>query len=311
VSELCLPSFSKVNLFLKILGRRPDGYHELRTVYQSIDFCDKLYFRLEAEPGIRLQVRGRNVAAGHDNLVYRAALEMSRAAGPKAGVSIVLEKRIPAGGGLGGGSGNAATTLLALNQLWDCSMKRKDLTEMSARLGSDVPFFLWGGVAQAGGRGELVAPLDDVIPEQSLILLIPPVAVPTKEAYSLQEWGLWDPPNVLTKGTLDTTIQRFCEKAKSEGGPWKFLENDFEGPVFRRYPVLREGSQTLREAGCAKVLLCGSGSSLLGVIGPDVAEETAKAVWHKGIGEVVLCRTLSREKYISKFADSGLTWPEA
>jgi 4-diphosphocytidyl-2-C-methyl-D-erythritol kinase len=305
-----LPSFSKINLFLKILGRRPDGYHELRTIYQTIDFCDELTFQLREEPGIRLRVEGREVPADQNNLVYRAALELSRAAGVQAGVSILLKKRIPAGGGLGGGSGNAATTLLALNQLWDCSLSRAELAAAAVRLGSDVPFFLWGGLGLGSGRGEIVSPLEQQIPEQTLLLLIPPVRVATREAYGLQDWGLWDPSNLLTKERLDTKIQPFFEAAEFQGGPWKHLENDFEAPVFCRYPLLREASRELRAAGCEEALLCGSGSSLFGVVGAAVAAETAVSIRQREIGEVVLCRVLSRDKYIRNFTESGLSWPQ-
>jgi 4-diphosphocytidyl-2-C-methyl-D-erythritol kinase len=310
VFQLRLPSFAKINLFLKILGRRPDGFHELSTLYQTIDFSDEISFLVEEEPGIRLRVQGREVAAGKDNLVYRAAAELAQAAGRRAGISILLKKRIPAGGGLGGGSGNAATTLLALNQLWGCSLSRRDLAAAAARLGSDVPFFLWGGAAQGSGRGEIVTPVDFSFPERSLILLIPPVQISTKEAYGLHDWGSWDPSKLLTKERLDTKIQRFFETADFQDGPWGHLENDFEPPVFRRYPLLQEASQALRYAGCEEVLLCGSGSSLLGVVRAADMEETAKSVRQKEVGEVVLCRTLSRENYIRKFVDSGLSWPE-
>ena len=157
LAPLTLPSFAKVNLCLEILGRREDGYHEVRTLLQTIDLRDELTFKPTAE-GVKLRVSGRAVSSGDENTVLRAVDLFSRRYGLAVGLEISLFKRIPIGAGLGGGSSNAAITLMALGKLTGRCLTLAELSEMAAELGSDVPFFLSGGLAFGWGRGERTEP---------------------------------------------------------------------------------------------------------------------------------------------------------
>ncbi len=295
--ELVVASFAKINWVLKVLGKREDGYHELRTIYQTIDLQDEIALEPVADPVIRLRVQGREVAQGEDNLVYRAASLLRSTAAVKQGVRIRLKKRIPVGSGLGGGSSNAAVALLALNKLWECGLSKKRLTHLAARLGSDVPFFLVGGTALGLERGEKVVPLFDRLQEQSLLLFYPDLRLSTREVFSLGHWQNYAEERMLTTEDLDTTMQRLHETVNQKTEDWSFLKNDFEDVLFERYPVLAEVQQRLTEAGCKKVMLCGSGSTLLGLGGIRQARRAVQPILQGTRGEIFSCRTLSRERY--------------
>ncbi len=296
--ELVVPSFAKINWVLEVLGKREDGYHELKTIYQTIDLQDEIALEPVADPVIRLRVQGREVAQGEDNLVCRAASLLRSTADVKQGVRIRLKKRIPVGAGLGGGSSNAAVALLALNKLWECGLSRKELTQLAARLGSDVPFFLVGGTALGLERGEKVLPLVDLVQEQNLLLFYPDLRLSTRQAYSLGGWQNYPEERMLTTEDLDTTMQRLHETVNQKTEDWSFLKNDFEDILFERYPVLAEAQQRLTEAGCKKVMLCGSGSTLLGLGGIRQARRAVQPILQGTRSEVFSCRTLSRERYI-------------
>ena len=295
--ELVVPSFAKINWVLKVLGKREDGYHELKTIYQTIDLQDEIVLEPVTDPVIRLRVQGRDVAQGEDNLVYRAASLLRSTASVKQGVRIRLKKRIPVGSGLGGGSSNAAVALLALNKLWECGLSKKRLTRLAVRLGSDVPFFLVGGTALGLERGEKVVPLFDRLQEQSLLLFYPDLRLSTREAYSLGHWQNYAEERMLTTEDLDTTMQRLHDTVNQKTEDWSFLKNDFEDVLFERYPVLAEIQQRLTEAGCKKVMLCGSGSTLLGLGGIQQASRAVQSILQGTRGEIFSCRTLSRERY--------------
>ena len=306
-ARLVLPSFAKINWCLTILGKRRDGYHELRTVFQTVDLCEQIVFETLADSRIEVKVEGKKLPEGKGNLLYGAADLLRTVAGSRGGVGIFLKKRIPVAAGLGGGSSNAAMGLLALNQLWKCGLTGEDLARLGAQLGSDVPFFLVGGTALGLGRGEKVIPLPDLSEESSLIVLYPDLAMPTKEAYELGSWETWTGPNLLTKKDLDTTIQRFHPSRERGDKGWASLENDFEEPVFRRYPFLAEVKRTLQEIGCERVMLCGSGSALWGLIPAERVEKAVEAMSKKKMGEVFLCQTLSRKRHRQILKQSGLS----
>ena len=307
--QLTLPCFAKINWILKILGRRSDDYHELRTVYQTVDLSDQIVLEDCAEDTIELEVSGRSVAEGKDNLVYRAADLLRSAAGRPAGVRVRLEKRIPVGGGLGGGASNAGMALLGLNQLWNCRLSLSQLAGLGAELGSDVPNFLWGGITLGRRRGEEVFPWPDRLPEQRLLLLYPNLEISTREAYSLGEWNACPGPEELTTEDLDTKIVRFCEAVERGEDASAYLENDFEGPLFDGYPILAEAALGLKGAGCESVLLCGSGSTLLALAEADHLEKVATEVLERKLGEVFLCHTLSRQRYRELLRNCGLDIP--
>src|SRR5262245_30372448 len=179
---LTLPSFAKINWTLEILGKRPDGYHEVRTLLQTVSVADELTFELTGQ-GISLHCDHPEVPCDETNLAYRAAKLLSDFTGISKGVRIHLAKRRPVAAGLGGGSGNGAVTLLALQRLWDIQIGPRDLFGLAAKLGADAPFFLIGGTCLGVGRGDEVYPLAD-INEEFLLLVNAGIAVPTREAYA-------------------------------------------------------------------------------------------------------------------------------
>ncbi len=313
-NHLQLPSFAKINWILKILGRRPDGFHELRTVFQTVDLHDDLYFARTAGKQIRLDIEGREVAGGQDNLVWRAAELLRSHCGTGKGVAIRLRKRIPVGAGLGGGSGNAALTLLALDRLWDCGLDARSLLDLASRLGSDVPFFLQGGTVEGRGRGEKLLPLPDPV-EEALLILYPGLQVSSGDAYALGRWPPLEDSVLLTKDGSDNTISSFRKRAERGSSVRLLAENDFDAPVLREFPQLQRAKQLLEEAGCERVVLCGSGSALLalgepgllGQIAREAADFAGRWAVARGSGtEVFRCRTLSRERYRDILRKSGL-----
>ncbi len=302
--QLTLPCFAKVNWILKILGRRKDGFHQLRTLYQTVDLQDEISLTPTRNATISLEVQGQPVPADSSNLVYQAAELLRESTGRSdEGVRLLLRKRIPVGAGLGGGSSNAAVTLLGLNQLWNCGLSDRELSLLAEKLGSDVPFFLVGGMALGEGRGEIVSPLRDPSGKEDLILLFPRRSISSRDAYQIRDWGRWKGEEVLTKDPTETTIQRFC--ALGTGRIWDFLENDFETALFERYSFLREAAEALRSVGCERVMLCGSGSTVMGLGQPSGwAESTRNSL--DQCGDVFRCKTVSRRQYRAILHGAGL-----
>lgn len=181
---LTIEAYAKVNLGLRVLGRRPDGYHEIDTVLQNIDLCDRLILEAREDRKIALESGPDLEIPLEENLVYRAAQLVRERVGFPRGVRIRLEKRIPAGAGLGGGSSDAAAVLAGLNVLFGLNLERENLMAWGAELGSDVPFFLMGGRCRARGRGGILNRLADEHPPAHIVLLVPPFALETGEVYA-------------------------------------------------------------------------------------------------------------------------------
>ncbi|HEC15394.1 MAG TPA: 4-(cytidine 5'-diphospho)-2-C-methyl-D-erythritol kinase [Sedimenticola sp.] len=213
------PAPAKLNLMLRILGRRPDGYHLLQTVFQFVDASDELYFRVRRDGLIRRLSPLAGVPEDQD-LVVRAARLLQQEAGVVAGADIRLEKRLPMGGGLGGGSSDAATTLVALNRLWDLGLGAEQLAGLGLRLGADVPVFIRGQAAWAEGVGESLSPVD--LPEPWYLILVPPCHVSTAEIFA-------DPE--LTRDSPRITIADFLSGR---------AENDCLAVVRRHYPPVAD-----------------------------------------------------------------------
>lgn len=263
---------AKVNLFLRVLGRRPDGYHDLESLVVPIDLADRVEVR-PGEGGLALEVRGRpelteGVPADRTNLAVRAAAALAaRTAGAGrtgAGVRILLEKRIPAAAGLGGGSADAAAVLRALGDLWGPGLAPAELAEVAVEVGSDVPALLQGGPVLAGGRGERVTP---VRPGRSLRLALVTFArgIRTGEAF---EW--WDADGGLTGPDPEGALEAFEAGAGPERlGPLLF--NDLQAPVARRRPDVRGVLDRLAEAS-VPALLTGSGPTVVGLLGEGEGE---------------------------------------
>ena len=269
-----VPSFAKLNLALQVIGKRADGFHELRTIFQSITLADRL--EIEFTPGRQRRVELDSSLEIADNLVLRAAHALMDAASIRGNVRFRLDKRIPMGAGLGGGSSNAAAVLLALPVLARKPVPMAELNRIGAALGSDVPFFLYGGAALGLGRGEELYPLPEPGARHAL-LVTPGVHVSTPSAFA----ALARPTlTELTPIDLANKMKRFqsaawalaCAGASNAAAGWEaFCENDFEAAVFPQFPLLKSLHRKLRRSGASLVRMTGSGSALFGVYpsGPE------------------------------------------
>jgi 4-diphosphocytidyl-2-C-methyl-D-erythritol kinase len=293
--EVRIPAFAKINLRLHILGKRPDGYHELRTIFQSVSLHDELTLRASRRPGISLTVQGDATLSREPfqkNLVYRAVDALRADLKIRSGVEIELHKTIPAGRGLGGGSSDAAAALLGYLRLSGSKLPLPRLLEIASLLGADVPFFLFGGRAMGVGRGDELYPLPD-IPRLAVLIVSPKqIHVPTLEAYHWLEAR----PLTLTKAAANPTLWEFCALCWSTQGSG--LSNDFEPPVFRRHARLGEIKRALLQKGAAEASLAGSGSAVFGVF-PSPAMARRAAVGFPD-DQTFLCETLSRDRYVRK-----------
>lgn len=262
---VALAAPAKVNLFLKVLHRRGDGFHELETLFQAVELCDRVTVAREGT-GVALAVDGPDLGPLEENLAHRAARAFLRrvGAGRGEGVRIRLEKRIPAGAGLGGGSSDAAAVLRCMNALWSAgepgggAIPGQSLADLGAELGSDVPFFLGGSALALGtGRGEILRPLHP-LPSAHLVLVLPPAHVATGSAYGALAHGreLHPPP---PREAWDPAAL-----ARGWDGLARAAVNDFETVVPHAHPQVAASLQALREAGGAPVLLSGSGGACFG-----------------------------------------------
>jgi len=291
--EIRIPAFAKVNLRLDVLGKRADGYHELRTIFHTVTLQDTLRFRPHRGSGIELKISGNeqlSQEATEKNLVYRAVDALRRELKIRPGVEILLQKRIPAGRGLGGGSSDAAAALLGYLQFTGEKLKRTRLLEIAAGLGADVPFFLLGGRALGIGRGDEIYPLPD-IPKLNLVIVSPKdIHVPTPDAY---RWLHAPELASLTKSAATHKLFEFCALCWSAQG--ERLSNDFEQAVFRRHPRLDRIRRALLQGGASEALLAGSGSAVFGVF-PSPAK-ARRAVVGFPHDQAFVCETISRSRY--------------
>src|SRR5579864_1002079 len=287
-----VPAYAKVNLCLDIVGARSDGYHELRTIFQTISLHDTLLLEWSENAGIELRIAGNATLAGEpgrDNLVYLALDELRRELKLRRGLRAVLTKQIPVGRGLGGGSSDAAAALVALLRLAGKRVEAARLFEIASRLGADVPFFLRGGRALGVGRGDEIYPLPDGARLSLLVVSPSDIAVPTRDAY---QWLA----RRLTKRPDPTKLFRFCALCwNPQGGA---LSNDFEDAVFPRYSRLAAIKRELFRQGAAEASLAGSGSAVFGIFrNPAKARRTARAFPKD---QVFVCSTVSRAEYRRK-----------
>jgi len=289
-----VPAFAKINLHLEVLGRRSDGYHELRTIYETISLHDDI--ALESAPGSRIEltVQGDPGLARQpvkSNLVYGAVEAACRELRVRSGVRIVLNKRIPAGRGLGGGSSDAAAALVGCLRLTGRALPLERLMEMAASLGADVPFFLFGGRALGLGRGNEIYPLPD-LPLKTVLVVSPrEISVSTREAYA---WLHARPlPPALTKAGLNSKLMRFCALCWSARGGC--LSNDFEAAVFRRHPRLEATKRALLRRGATEAALAGSGSAVFGLF--QHPAQARRAALSFSNDQAFVCQTVSRGEY--------------
>ena len=245
---LTLESPAKLNLFLHITGRRPDGYHELQTIFQIIDYCDRLHFESNDSGILTLQCDIPELR-GDDNLILRAARALRDKSGCSMGADVTLEKNIPMGAGLGGGSSNAATTLLALNRLWKAGLSTEELCALGVRLGADVPLFVKGQSAWAEGIGEVLTPID--LKQKFYLVVTPDCHVSTKDIFSNQQ---------LTRNTTAIKMAAFLAGQ---------TRNDCENIVRELYPLVDEALKWLNQHVDAR--MTGTGASVFA--GFDSEEE--------------------------------------
>jgi 4-diphosphocytidyl-2-C-methyl-D-erythritol kinase len=294
--EIQIRSFAKVNLALAVLGKRPDGFHEIRTVFQSIDLCDEIEIRSCRR--LELHCPDLESVPREENTVWKAAAALERAAAPAAGAEIILKKRIPAGSGLGGGSSNAAAALLGLSRFWGLDIPHGTLCALAAAIGSDVPYFLRGGTALGIGRGEEIYPLPEIQPAQ-LVVVYPGIHVATGAAY--RSLSL-----LLTSRQAAPNIQGFCDRLADVSGWPTGLFNDFETSILPAYPAIREAKDFLNERGATATLLSGSGSSVFGFF---LDEESAHSASRSGNAReswrAFPAKTLSRAEYFQSMFGSS------
>jgi 4-diphosphocytidyl-2-C-methyl-D-erythritol kinase len=247
-----VPAPAKLNLFLHVVGRRPDGYHLLQTVFRFVDLCDRLHFEGTADGLLVREGEGLEGLPPDQDLVLRAARSLQQATGTTQGARIRYEKRIPAGGGLGGGSSDAATTLIALNRLWGTGLRRPDLLRLALTLGADVPVFVFGQAAFAQGIGEDLTAVR--LPERAYWIVQPRAHVRTDAVFR-------DPD--LTRDTESVKISVFADWQTEQRGPGGSLfgRNDLEAVVFRQHPPVARVAQAMRAAG-QNARMTGSGSCL-------------------------------------------------
>jgi 4-diphosphocytidyl-2-C-methyl-D-erythritol kinase len=293
--QIALRSFAKINLGLQVVGKREDGFHEIRTVFQTVELHDRLQIRLVRGHEIEFE---SNHAALHpvDNLVVKAITALNRFLRLKQGCRVQLEKRIPLGSGLGGGSSNAAAAILGMKKLLNLDVPTRLLFEMGGLLGSDVCFFFVGGTALGVGRGAEVYPLTEH-PESYVLLIVPTASVSTKQAYARVRLP-------LTKQSGKSMIPVFCSGYLDSLDGNKLLENDFEKVVFCDFPELKRIKRELLRLGASGAGLTGSGSALFGLFESELKLLKARDRVASDDFYFIETKTLQRHQYWNCLVES-------
>ncbi|MBK7140541.1 MAG: 4-(cytidine 5'-diphospho)-2-C-methyl-D-erythritol kinase [bacterium] len=254
--SLIIGAPAKVNLFLQVLRRRPDGYHDLNSLFQAVSLFDRLTFTLSDSPDVTIVSSRQDIGPVEHNLVTKTWKLLQSRLGIKQGINVNLEKNIPVGGGLGGGSADAAATLIAANLLLNLQLTEFHLADIGAHIGSDVPFFFTAGQAIAQGRGELLTETD--FPTDYWIVLVTPnLQISTAESYASLKMTLTEPKNPFKLTVCRTAGELFAQLALSG--------NDFEGEHRKRYPVLTRIAESLTRSGASVVRMSGSGATMFGL----------------------------------------------
>ncbi len=256
-------AYAKLNLTLEVLGRRPDGFHQVKTILQTISLADRITF--EPHPQLELHCNLPELS-GPDNLIWRAAQALQALTGCQAGAKIALEKVIPVAAGLGGGASDAAATLLALNQLWGLGLSPKALEEVAAALGADVPFFLYGGTALAEGRGEVISPLPP-LPATSFLVVHPPLVLEGKTA---RLYAALSSRDFVSGRATDRLAQALREGVAPSPD---LFGNTFDRVGEKVFPQVRTWRRHLRAAFGIPVHFCGSGPSLFLPLPEEAGQE--------------------------------------
>jgi 4-diphosphocytidyl-2-C-methyl-D-erythritol kinase len=300
-SEFSLRSFAKINLTLRVLGKRPDDFHEVVTLLQTVSLHDGLTFSHRTDNQIRLTCNDPEIPIDDRNLIVRAGVVLQERFPLSRGANIHLLKSVPAQGGLGGASSNAAVALLGLIQLWQLEINIHELCEIGQRLGADVPFFFYGGSGLGKGTGTDVSALPD-LPAKHLIIVTPKAAVSTAEAFQALR-----APALTSAGSVSILASSFAEPTLSDCAQWP-LHNDFEAVIFEIKPEIRRAKSALLEAGARGALMTGTGSSVFGIFDSETARARALSTLNSEAGwRIFPCQSLTRDEYLKAIGSS--TYP--
>ena len=261
-------SHTKINLGLKVLNLRSDNYHNIETFFVEIDFGDKLEIK-KINSGCKISSNVNWVPLDNSNLCYKAYEQISRFCKKDLGVSIHLEKSVPPGSGLGGGSSNAAETLKSINLLYDLKINQNDLEIIASNIGSDVPFFIRGKIQLGEKTGIKLTPVDFLI-NKKILLIIPKFSINTKWAYA----------EIKNKLKSHNNIPKFADLKRRDFLSFKFFENDFEKIVIPSYPEIGTLKSKLLEFGANFASLSGSGSTVFGIFDDEALAKRAKSFFH-------------------------------
>lgn len=283
---LTIPGYAKINLTLNVVGKRPDGYHDVEMVMQAIDLHDLIILRERAEEGVEIRCDHPYVPANPNNLAYRAADLLSKEQGARSGLMIEIIKKIPVAAGLAGGSTDAAAVLVGLNELWNLGYTRKELMQLGGRLGADVPFCIMGGTALATGIGTDLRPLSPA-PEMELVMVTPEIAVSTKDVYTRYSPELvkhWPHLESMENAIYGNDINGIKQN----------LANVLEPITLHNYPQVAEAKQRMEDVGLHPVVMSGSGPTLFAIVDhKEAGDRFAEKLNSLGIGRVIRTRTRS------------------
>jgi len=269
LKEIIEKAYAKINIGLKIISKRPDGYHDLETIFQQIDLCDTIKLSIRKSNDIVIKSDNKNIPLDENNICHKAALLFRAASGLDFGLTIHIQKEIPTGAGLGGGSSNAAAVLLGLEKLMAYKLPEKRLNRIARDLGADVPFFLVGGTAYAEGIGDKIKTVRP-FPDFFAVLVYPNIEISSAWAYKNFNFNLTKTKKIIK---LSRIIQnRICFSDLKD-----YVENDFEKIVFAKYPELLKIKELLYRKGAFLAMMSGSGSTIFGLFtGSEKAEAARK-----------------------------------
>lgn len=267
MKSLALKAYAKINVGLRITGQRDDGNHSIKTLYQTVNIYDEVKLNLKDEQGVTFNWQGERVPDGDDNICSKAANSFFEFIGEEKGVNIELEKKLPVGSGLGGGSSDAACVIRGLNELLDTKLSIKNMEDIASELGADIPFFIRGGCQYAEGIGDELSP-GELSEEWVLLLVVPDIHIDTSWAYE----GIH--PLSLTRNINDVNLASFPHNGDAKNR--KMFRNDFEPLVFSKYPEISDIKKSLLKSEAEFASLSGSGSAVYGLY--ETTEKAEKAM---------------------------------
>ena len=262
---LVLSSNTKINIGLKVINKRSDGLHDIVTIFQEIDFGDKIQFK-KVKIGCNIKSNVNWIPLDDSNLCYKAHDVLSKKLNRDLGVEIYIEKKVPVGSGIGGGSANAAATLLGINSLYNLGLDNKQLEIIGSHIGADVPFFIRGGAQVGEETGYKLTPISEKL-DAAILLVLPSVSISTKWAYDQIKYKL----------NSQNSIPNFAHLMRNDFLSFKFFENDFEKIVIPAYPEIGSIKNRLLESGANFASLSGSGSTVFGIFDNNACANKAKS----------------------------------